>query len=102
MIRARFTDYLSRFVRLASKYEEDIFGSTTIGFPCLPFQPPITNSAGCLGSGAIYPDELSKAKEMSVNAGRIEGWRMTPTYALCQRVSSVLRLVAMCDADAVY
>lgn len=72
---------------MASKYEEDIFGSTTIGFPCLAFQPPTTNSAGSLGSGAIYVDEMSKAKELSANAGRIEGFRMTPTYALYQRVS---------------
>lgn len=91
VVRARFTDYVSRFVRIASKYEEDMFGSTTIGFPCVSFQPPTANSVGSLGSGAIYLDDLSKAKELTANAGRIEGFRSTPTYALYQRVRLSIR-----------
>lgn len=85
-IRARFTDYAARFVRMASKYEEETTGSTSIGFPSANFAPATGTQPSSLGSGAIYADDMTKAREMASNAGRIEGWRVTPSYALCQSV----------------
>ncbi|KAF8343108.1 docking domain of Afi1 for Arf3 in vesicle trafficking-domain-containing protein [Cantharellus anzutake] len=70
MIRLKFADYVGRFVRLAARYEEEIHGSTKIGFPT------ISCSEGQLGSGFSLDD----MKELTANAGRIEGWRRTPCY----------------------
>ncbi|SCV67839.1 BQ2448_5450 [Microbotryum intermedium] len=78
-IRARFTDYVQRFVRVASRYEEDVMGSTSIGYPCSPFIP---GPVPVLGSGVFFPDETMTTREMSINAGRVEGWSSTDGYIL--------------------
>jgi hypothetical protein len=75
----RFTEYVTRFVRLASRYEEEITGSTTFGFPSAPFaeipgQPPR------LGSGIAFSDEATSLRELAANAHRIEAWRRTSSY----------------------
>jgi hypothetical protein len=77
MVRARFTEYCTRFIRLASRYEEDTFGSTSIGFSSSPY------SEGHLGSGTILDDSV---KELS--ASRIEGWRRTTSYEYYVQVRS--------------
>lgn len=85
VIRARFTDYVQRFVRLASRYEEDGGGSpTTIGYRSVPFS---SYRNGSLGGGIFFADEATGLKEMQSNAGRIEGWRLTPSYLLYQKAS---------------
>ncbi|TIB35536.1 hypothetical protein E3P85_00395 [Wallemia ichthyophaga] len=75
-IRARFTDLVSSFVRMASRYEEEAsaIGCTSIGFSSHPF------SDGLLGSGTVFNDESSRVRELSANAFRIEGWQDTATY----------------------
>ena len=73
-MRFRFTEYVSRFVRLASRYEEVATGSTALGFPSVPF------SEGTLGSGAVFPDDVLASRELGTNASRIEGWRRTKIY----------------------
>ena len=75
-----------RFVRVASLYEEEITGSTTIGYPNHPYidRPP---EKPRLGSGVYFSDESAAARELHVNAGRIEGWRRTECYRLLQAVS---------------
>ncbi|KAI0078370.1 spindle pole body interacting protein [Panus rudis PR-1116 ss-1] len=80
-VRARFTDYAARFVRLAARYEEDVLGiSTTIGYPSVSYSehPPR------LGSGLCFADEIAGARELSANASRIEAFRKTEAYTLCQ------------------
>jgi hypothetical protein len=75
----RFTEYVSRFVRLASRYEEEITGNTTLGYPSAPF----TEAAGRppkLGSGITFSDEANGWKELVANAHRIEAWRKTNSY----------------------
>lgn len=80
-IRARFTDYLIRFIQLASKHEYDTFGITSIGFPCTSFSSVSLK----LGSGIVFIDEISKSREMSINLPRIESWRSNKSYNLfCQ------------------
>lgn len=68
-----------RFVRLASRYEEDAYGSTKFGYPSSSF---VEGPAGStqLGSGMIFVDEVLGAKELAANASRIEGWRRTILY----------------------
>lgn len=69
MVRARFTEYVTRFIRLASRYEEDTFGSTSIGFSSTSY------SDGQLGSGTMLDDSVRET-----SASRIEGWRRTASY----------------------
>ncbi|KAL5481024.1 hypothetical protein ACEPAI_9965 [Sanghuangporus weigelae] len=76
LIRARFTEYVQRFVRLAARYEEEYLGSTKIGYPTAPFDPYSQQ----LGSGLIFPDDVSASRELALNAYRIEGWRRTKMY----------------------
>ena len=83
VIRARFTDYVARFVRLASRYEEDSTSATTIGFASTPFS---TAAGGALGSGIVFADEAAGAREVAANGPRIEAWMRTPSYHAHQAV----------------
>jgi len=80
VIRARFIDYTSRFVRLASRYEEESTGQTTIGFSSRPFVDGTPGEFGRLGSGLNFWDENGGLRELQLNANRIEGWRRTNGY----------------------
>ncbi|PCH35230.1 spindle pole body interacting protein [Wolfiporia cocos MD-104 SS10] len=81
-VRARFTEYAMRFVRLAARYEEDTMGSTVIGYPnCAYSERP---EGRVLGSGIGFTDEATSARELAVNASRIEAWRRTESYTLYQ------------------
>ncbi|KAF9816590.1 hypothetical protein IEO21_03991 [Rhodonia placenta] len=82
-VRARFTDYAARFVRLSARYEEDTMGSTMIGFPSSSY----TERPGeprRLGGGIGFVDEATCARELAANASRIEAWRRTESYTLFQ------------------
>lgn len=57
IIRTRFTDYLQRFIRLTSRYEEETYGPPSPSglrtwYPTLPCDP----KRGRLGSGAVLWD----------------------------------------------
>jgi hypothetical protein len=82
LVRARFQEYVLRFVRVASRYEEEIRGQTSIGFPSKSF------SEGRLGSGIVFLDEHNGQKELATNAMRIEAWTKTTTYLYYQQVLS--------------
>ena len=85
-VRAKFAEYALRFVRVASRYEEDLLGSTSIGFPSSSYtERPGEKSR--LGSGAFFLDDAACTKELAINAGRIEAWRRTECYRLYQTVS---------------
>lgn len=68
-----------RFVRLASRYEEEAFGSASFGFPTSSFNEGPDGYAK-LGSGIVFIDEAQGLKELTLNASRIEGWRRTDLY----------------------
>lgn len=87
VIRARFIDYASRFVRLASRYEEEYMGQTTIGFASRPYTDGPLGDQGRLGSGLNFWDESGGLRELQLNANRIEGWRKTASYFAYQQVS---------------
>lgn len=82
VIRARFAEYIHRFVRTASRYEEENFGQTTIGFRSMKAD------AEGLGSGQTFPNDGTKRKELSFNTARIEGWRQTKSYEYWKEVSA--------------
>lgn len=83
LVRARFVDYVARFVRLASRYEEDVLGATTIGFPSAPFNEGPGDTSQ-LGTGVIFLDDVAGSREVTANSSRIEGWRRTPTHRMFQ------------------
>lgn len=91
LVRVRFTEYVMRFVRLASRYEEETYSpdptekegsskpKTKIGYPSVPFKEGQAGG-GQLGSGLVFNDEALGIRELVANAIRIEGWRATNSY----------------------
>ncbi|KAF7315952.1 Protein mesA [Mycena indigotica] len=77
-VRMRFTEYVLRFVRLASRYEEDTIGSTKFGYPSTVFDNRLPNPR--LGSGMSFVDDTAGRREITGNAQRIEAWRKTNSY----------------------
>ncbi|CEJ02719.1 hypothetical protein RMCBS344292_16716 [Rhizopus microsporus] len=75
-IRAKFQDYVFRFVRLAALYEEQVYHQTKIGYG---------SKDTVLGYGPVFVDEAAKQRELAANASRIEGWRQTISYKYYQR-----------------
>ncbi|KAI8057382.1 docking domain of Afi1 for Arf3 in vesicle trafficking-domain-containing protein [Thamnidium elegans] len=74
-IRAKFQDYVFRFVRLAAIYEEHVYHTTKIGWN-LP--------STALGYGPVFSDDVAMKRELHANAQRIEGWRQTISYKYYQ------------------
>lgn len=78
-IRTRFTDYISRFVRLAAYQEYVIFGNTNVGWIYQPFRE------GQMGSGIVFIDDALRQRELKENHFRIDAWRRTKSYRLAQK-----------------
>ncbi|KAJ7162232.1 stabilization of polarity axis-domain-containing protein [Mycena filopes] len=78
LVRVRFTEYVLRFVRLASRFEEDMTGTTRFGYPSLAFDTRAPNPR--LGSGIVFNDDGAGRKELAANTHRIEAWRKTNSY----------------------
>lgn len=78
----RFMEYVSRFVRLASRYEEEVTGTTKFGYPS-SFFTEMPGQAPTLGSGIAFVDEPTCSRELVANAHRIEAWRKTTSYQYC-------------------
>lgn len=85
-MRMRFTEYVTRFVRLASRYEEEVTGSTKFGYPSSSFTE-FPGRLPQLGSGIAFNDEATCLRELSANAQRIEAWRKTNSYQYCVAVN---------------
>jgi hypothetical protein len=81
-IRVRWTDYISRFVRLVAYQEQLHLGSTRLGWKYETFRE------GHLGSGIVFIDDDLRQREMRGNAHRIDAWRKTKSYRLAQKVSA--------------
>jgi hypothetical protein len=96
MVRMRFTEYVSRFVRLASRYEEEVTGSTKLGFPSSSFVEILGRSPQ-LGSGIVFSDEGTCLRELSANAQRIEAWRKTNSYQYCVLVKRQFKVFHSSD-----
>lgn len=79
-VRVRWTDYISRFVRLAAYQEQLHLGSTRLGFPFQMFRDPV------LGSGIVFIDDQLRQRELRGNGHRIDAWRKTKSYRLVQKV----------------
>jgi hypothetical protein len=93
-IRIRFTDYLSRFVRLAAYQESIHTGSTKIGYPSIGFRD------GALGSGVVFADDSARQREMWTNGHRIDAWRKTKSYKLFAKVDYFPNMSLHTDGSA--
>ncbi|BGP15794.1 hypothetical protein JCM10213v2_003783 [Rhodosporidiobolus nylandii] len=88
VIRARFTDYVARFVRLASRYEEETTFTTSIGFRSSSFNDGTSRGYGTqasLGAGIVGAEDTAIQKELQASAARIEAWMKTGSYKRYQR-----------------
>ncbi|KAK2463299.1 hypothetical protein APHAL10511_004954 [Amanita phalloides] len=83
LVRMRFTEYVMRFVRLASRYEEEVNGTTRIGYLTSTFVEGTLERPAQLGSGIFFTDEASCMRELNANAYRIHAWRSTNSYRHC-------------------
>jgi hypothetical protein len=86
VIRARFTDYCARFVRLASRFEEELTGKSFIGYKSRPYLDGFQGEFGQLGAGMNFLDETAGIRELQLNSNRIEGWRRTLSYQYYKEV----------------
>lgn len=82
VIRAKWRDWVVKFTRVAAAFEESVYGASALyigGDEGQEMSRLGTN--GILGGhGYVWPDELSKQKELGGNVTRIEGWRNTRSY----------------------
>lgn len=91
LVRMRFTEYVTRFVRLSSRYEEEVTGKSEVGYTRSTFTEAHTqlgagNQNAQLGSGIVFGDEATCMRELTANASRIEAWRKTSSYRYCAAV----------------
>jgi hypothetical protein len=97
-IRGKFRKWVAKFTRLASSFEETVYGASALhihhpdspthaGPPLIP--SPITSPGArpsdqlppeVTGHGYVWPTAQSKNNELAANSTRIEGWRNTRSY----------------------
>ncbi|KAJ2960119.1 hypothetical protein NQZ79_g4476 [Umbelopsis isabellina] len=80
-IRAKFEEYMQRFVRLAALYEIETYHSTKIGSTTSRIADPL----GIQGESLVFADEAARQREVAANTNRIEGWRQTISYRYYQK-----------------
>ncbi|KAE8145831.1 docking domain of Afi1 for Arf3 in vesicle trafficking-domain-containing protein [Aspergillus avenaceus] len=89
-IRAKWRSYILKFARVASVFEETVYGASNLyiigpneelspespsGVQADPLDPTTLR-----GHGYVWPDELAKQRELMASVSRIEGWRTTRSY----------------------
>ncbi|BAE55803.1 unnamed protein product [Aspergillus oryzae RIB40] len=89
-IRAKWRAYILKFARVASAFEETVYGASNLyiigpneelspespsGVQADPLDPTTLR-----GHGHVWPDEISKQRELMASVSRIEGWRTTRSY----------------------
>ncbi|RPA86583.1 spindle pole body interacting protein [Ascobolus immersus RN42] len=72
-IRTRFRDWIARFIRLAAAFEEAVYGASALWVGS-------EEDLVVKGHGQVWPDEISKNRDLQANLARIEGWRQTRSY----------------------
>lgn len=95
-IRGKFRRWVGKFTRLASSFEETVYGASAlhihnpdspkISFPAS--DSPVTSPGGRIdslppevtGHGYVWPTAQAKNNELAANSTRIEGWRNTRSY----------------------
>ncbi|KAF2089270.1 spindle pole body interacting protein, partial [Saccharata proteae CBS 121410] len=86
VIRTRWRDYISKFTRISSTFEELVYGASALHIGASPLSPtsPGTVEApadpNISGHGYVWASEPERLKELAANVHRIEGWRNTRSY----------------------
>lgn len=79
VVRAKWRDWVIKFTRVAAAFEESVYGASAL-YIGDGDETVSKNSGVLLGHGYVWPDDLSKQKELAGNVTRIEGWRNTRSY----------------------
>ncbi|KAF2271023.1 spindle pole body interacting protein [Lojkania enalia] len=76
-IRARWRSWVLKFTRIASAFEETVYGASAL---YIGSHETDVGAYGVSGHGFVWPDEASRMRELAANVYRIEGWRTTRSY----------------------
>jgi hypothetical protein len=76
-IRAKWRSWILKFSRIASAFEETVYGASAL---YIGAHETDAGTYGVSGHGFVWPDENSRMKELAANVHRVEGWRSTRSY----------------------
>lgn len=76
-IRAKWRSWIMKFARISAAFEETVYGASALFVGSHATDEPVY---GVTGHGFVWPDELSKMRELAANVHRVEGWRNTRSY----------------------
>ncbi|CAK7269677.1 hypothetical protein SEPCBS57363_003722 [Sporothrix epigloea] len=99
VIRAKWRDWIVKFTRIASAFEETVYGASVLNMaggggndfdsPISPATTMTTTStamsspavvSAANGHGYIWADDNAKQRELAGNATRVESWRNSRSY----------------------
>lgn len=78
VIRNMWRDWVIKFTRIASAFEENVYGTSALLIGGL--QTETKNMFKLSGHGYVWRDEDTRLRELAGNASRIEAWRQTRSY----------------------
>ncbi|KAF2440711.1 spindle pole body interacting protein [Karstenula rhodostoma CBS 690.94] len=76
-IRAKWRSWVFKFARISAAFEETVYGASALFVGSHETEEAVY---GVSGHGFVWPDEMSKMRELAANVHRIEGWRNTRSY----------------------
>ncbi|KAF3910073.1 hypothetical protein AA313_de0200325 [Arthrobotrys entomopaga] len=82
-VRARWRDWVIRFTRMATAFEEAVYGASALWIGH-------EENHVIKGHGYVWADEALKIRDLTANAARIEGWRGTRSYLTLVQESAQL------------
>ncbi|KAF3937249.1 hypothetical protein ABW19_dt0210386 [Dactylella cylindrospora] len=82
-VRARWRDWVIRFTRMATAFEEAVYGASALWIGH-------EENHVIRGHGYVWADEALKLRDLTANAARIEGWRGTRSYLTLVQESAQL------------
>lgn len=88
VIRAKWRDWVVRFTRIASAFEEAVYGASALYIGSDDVESGAGTGSVAPGHGYVWVDEPTKLRELAGNVTRIEGWRNTRSYYSFIQVSS--------------
>ena len=87
VLRAKWRDYITKFVRLAAAFEEAVYGASALYIGAAEAD---SGSYGVSGHGYVWVDDIARARELGAQVWRVEGWRNSRSYyALIQDLGVV-------------
>ncbi|KAL2374938.1 protein mesA [Blastomyces gilchristii SLH14081] len=86
-IRAKWRAYITKFTRISATFEQTVYGATAL-YVMAPGEGSVDGRPGgqlgtyesLRGHGYVWPDDVTKQRELTAWVSRIEGWRNTRSY----------------------